>query len=318
LATGNVIPALPAGLPAAFGNSKRYFGNPWKKACVEIQDPKTDVLIIGNGLTMVDTVIGLVEHGFKCNIHTISPNGYQLKPASDANPSYPDADIKALMQNKPSLLTIVSYLNKHRKIAVDSNRSFLPVIDAFRPYSQQTWQRLSFGEKKRFLKYFSNAWNTVRHRLPVMMYAFMEKMQTEKRLFTNRGGIISINETNNKVIVTLNCGGEIRTLGVQSVINCTGPGSNLSKSANKLLRNIASKALICPDALNMGINADPETGMVITADGCCNPNLYAIGGNLKGMLWESTAVPELRTQAKMLAAHLLKKCRYSWQLNPVA
>ena len=33
--------------------------------------------------------------------------------------------------------------------------------------------------------------------------------------------------------------------------------------------------------------------------------IYTLGTALKGVLWESTAVPEIRSQAHVLATHLL-------------
>jgi hypothetical protein len=32
--------------------------------------------------------------------------------------------------------------------------------------------------------------------------------------------------------------------------------------------------------------------------------MFTLGGNLKGMLWESTAVPDLRIQTRRLALHI--------------
>lgn len=41
-------------------------------------DNVSNVLIIGNGLTMVDTVIGLTDNGFHGKIYSISPNGLAM------------------------------------------------------------------------------------------------------------------------------------------------------------------------------------------------------------------------------------------------
>ena len=309
LATGNVVPQLPKGLKA-LANSKRYFGNPWRKDSIENLDPKADVLIAGNGLTMVDTVIGMVEKGFNGKIYTVSPNGYQLKPSTETKPAYRGADPKQLMKNSPSLLNIVKYLNKHRKKAWHADQSFFKVIDDLRPYNQQIWRSLSIAEKKQFAKHFATMWNTARHRLPVSMFDLMQKLQTEKRLVTLKGQITTVIETNNKALVTVNCSGETKIIGVQRVINCTGPGSDLKLSPNELLRNISTNGLICPDALGMGINADQENGMVINAGGELIPNLFVVGTNLKGTLFESTAVPELRAQAEKLSRYLSEKCHF--------
>ncbi len=64
--------------------------------------------------------------------------------------------------------------------------------------------------------------------------------------------------------------------------------------------------MIEPDELQAGINADASTGRIIH-DGRISNNMFTLGSNLKGVLWESTAVPELRVQAERMASVLLEK-----------
>ena len=80
IATGNHTPRNPHIKNMDFYHSRNYFQNPWNKGCVVNVSPDLPVLIIGNGLTMVDTVIGLRENGFKGVIHSVSPNGFNILP----------------------------------------------------------------------------------------------------------------------------------------------------------------------------------------------------------------------------------------------
>jgi len=307
LATGNVQPRLPSGIPTSFGNSEYYFGNPWKKDCIENLDPAKDVLIIGNGLTMADTVLGLTENGFAKSIYTVSPHGFNLNPWKETMPPYPGANIPEMLNGKVVLSQLVKSLNKHRKIATHQQQSFYNVIDSLRPHASQIWQSISWEEKQQFLKYLRHLWGSIRHRLPAKMHAFIGDMYTQNRLFTYKGRVVELIEFDGVVNVTLNCEGVLKHLAVQRIINCTGPEGSLKLSANDLLKNLDKKGIICQDALNMGINAHAEDGRAITHGGQCRHNLFVIGTNLKGILWESTAVPELRVQAQKLAWHLLKK-----------
>jgi uncharacterized NAD(P)/FAD-binding protein YdhS len=50
-----------------------------------------------------------------------------------------------------------------------------------------------------------------------------------------------------------------------------------------------------------------KTFQMIDKSGDTHTNLYTLGSNLKGELWESTAVPELRGQAESLATQLIEK-----------
>ncbi len=65
IATGNHIPRNAKIKNMDFYNSPKYFQNPWKIESVKNVDSNLPVLIIGNGLTMVDTVLGFWEQGFK-------------------------------------------------------------------------------------------------------------------------------------------------------------------------------------------------------------------------------------------------------------
>ena len=62
-------------------------------------------------------------------------------------------------------------------------------------------------------------------------------------------------------------------------------------------RNLLSKGAIKTDPLSLGLDADPK--------GKISDNLYTIGTALKGIMWKSTAMPELRSQARELALQFL-------------
>jgi uncharacterized NAD(P)/FAD-binding protein YdhS len=76
---------------------------------------------------------------------------------------------------------------------------------------------------------------------------------------------------------------------------------NVEKS---FLKNCLLKGDIVQDAFKLGINTNTETYQVKKADGTYHANVFTLGGNLKGELWESTAVNELRTQTERLAEQL--------------
>lgn len=58
LATGNHLPTNPVIENPSFYSSKNYFANPWLHEAVNHPDQNKEILIIGNGLTMADVVIG--------------------------------------------------------------------------------------------------------------------------------------------------------------------------------------------------------------------------------------------------------------------
>jgi uncharacterized NAD(P)/FAD-binding protein YdhS len=71
-----------------------------------------------------------------------------------------------------------------------------------------------------------------------------------------------------------------------------------------LFIHLLARSLIDHDPLALGINALP-TGEVLRYRAGPVGWLYTLGPAMKGVLWETTAVPEIRIQARMLAEKLL-------------
>ncbi len=309
LATGNSLPRNPPIANMAYYSSPTYFQNPWNINSVSHLKPDGDVLIIGNGLTMVDTVIGLLEQKFQHKIYSVSTNGSIILPHRHFGITYND-----LVEELPGnfeLTKLVSLINKHIKKLRKLGISAGPVIDSLRPYSQRIWQSFTPEEKKKFLSRFRHMWGVARHRLPVFIYDIVEKLRVQGKLETYKGKLINITEKGNEVMVTFHntkkwC---TETLPVQRVINCTGPETSIYRNLNQLLLKLAEKAIISPDLLELGINADPSSYNILTPEGEKHPNLFTLGTNLKGVLWETISVPELRVQCEQLSKVLLQACK---------
>ena len=77
------------------------------------------------------------------------------------------------------------------------------------------------------------------------------------------------------------------------------------KLDDSFLKNCLKKGILIQDKLKLGISTDTDSFKVINSSGKMHKNLFTIGSNLKGELWESTAVNELRSQSEKLAGYLL-------------
>ena len=84
------------------------------------------------------------------------------------------------------------------------------------------------------------------------------------------------------------------------MLNCTGPTEGYADGRALLYRNLLDRGLIVPDELNLGIQV-AEDFVVMEQGGVRSKHLLALGPPLKGVLWESIAVPELRNQAFRVA-----------------
>ena len=96
----------------------------------------------------------------------------------------------------------------------------------------------------------------------------------------------------------------MRELHVSRVINCTGPQSNYKELQDDLVINLLAKKMIIPDDLKIGIKTT-FNGQVIEKEQEVSKDIFAIGSLLRGVLWETTAVPEIRSQAESIAKQII-------------
>lgn len=304
LATGNTAPRELSVPNRNVLQSPQYFANPWAEACVTNVANLKSILIAGNGLTMIDTMQGLRENQFKGNIYTLSPNGFSLLPHKYNLLVY--EKLVEELPATPTLSQVFSLVHKHTKALKAVGIGAHLVIDSLRPYTQKLWQTFSLDEKRRFLKKLSHKWTILRHRLPLHIFEEVQQQRIIGQMITFAGTVQDIMQTADQLTVTIfnRVAKANEQIIVDRIINCTGPEVNVCRSANELLRNLSAQGIIRPDALQLGIDADAATGAVVNMHGKISTTMFTIGGNLKGVLWESTAVPDLRVQARKLASHI--------------
>ena len=116
------------------------------------------------------------------------------------------------------------------------------------------------------------------------------------------GAIERLTEDAGAVAVTLRRRrtAEPETIRVGKVINCTGPDTDLARVRDPLIAALRRDGLVRPDELGLGLDSDAD-GRLLAADGHASRRLFLVGPLRKGQLWENTAVPELRVEARRMA-----------------
>lgn len=304
IASGNFLPGNPKIADPAFYNCSRYFRNPWHQDAVRGVSGTLPVLIIGNGLTMVDTVLGLLEQGYKGEMISVSPNGFNMLPHRHNGLAY--TKLQEELAEANTLHRLVQLVNRHIKAVREYGVSAEPVIDSLRPHTQQIWQSLSDAEKRLFMARLRHLWGVARHRIPLHTHDKIQQLRIDGKLHIHAGRIETITDTNDGVLVTFSDkkSHTQRSAIVDRVINCTGPETDLMKLENNFLKQCLLNGLVMQDSLKLGIRANTSTFQVLRANGQAHTRLFTLGSTLKGELWESTAVNELRGQAAQLASQL--------------
>ena len=302
LATGNHLPANPVIENQSFYSSKNYFANPWLHEAVNHPDTDKEILIIGNGLTMADVVIGLKEKNHQGKIYALSINGFDIVPHRAAQPY-----TKLFEELKPPyrLEKLLKLFSKHIH---EYGAQGTEIIQSLRPLLQQIWLSWTVEEKRWFINHIRHLWEVSRHRLPMQIHEQIQQLIIDDKLEIIAGRICDITEDSTGITVRFRRKRDQKeySIKVGRVINCTGPVTDITRMEREFFKNLLLRRLIRPDVLKLGVDATQE-GAVINADGITSENIYTLGSNLKGILWESTAVPELGLQAKNLADKLIKQ-----------
>jgi uncharacterized NAD(P)/FAD-binding protein YdhS len=202
-------------------------------------------------------------------------------------------------------LAILKIVRKHIDESKKQNNNWRAVIDSMRSFTPETWFRLPVEEKRRFMRFLQRRWDVSRHRMPPACAEILQNLEANNQFKILRGKIKNIEFVDNKFEVSFGKGNKVI---VDSIVNCTGSQCNYDKINMLLIKNLMAKGEIKSDALNLGLEAAP-TGNLINANGEISNALYTFGTALRGILWESTAMPEIRAQAKDLALRMLENLK---------
>lgn len=304
LCTGHQTPlSLPG--KTKYSPNKAIAINPWAETNTHDLNTNDAVLILGSSLTMADTVISLSEQNFKGKIYVISRHGQLPLEHPSQRHEHPNPD--DFIPSNDLQLLYRQIKDRIRELTSSSTTWHEPVLEVLRPHTQRLWNQFSLQQKEQFLRHLNHRWGRLRHRLPAEIFQFLQSKIKEHQLELIAGSIISIDEKNNALEVSINDRStqENKTLKVQRVINCTGPEANPEKSRNPLFQNLLKSGLVNACPMRLGFDATMD-GKIISKAGSLTQNFYTMGPSLRGIIWETVAVPELRVQAKKLAGDILK------------
>ncbi len=280
-----------------------YFGDPWNDTCLADLDTDAPILILGTGLTFIDTVLSLLDRGHRGKIYALSRRG--LLPRVHAPVPAPWRYAEA-----PKGGNLVNLLRQVRRAAIEAELAgagWRAAIDGLRPHTQRLWQEMPLAQRARFLRHLRPWWDVHRHRAAPQVMARIEAALGSGQIEIIKGRLGVTTRLDDRSIVGINLRGDTgtRELVVDRIIDCSGPRSDATQLDQKLIRQLLATGQVRPDPLRLGIDVDPA-GNVIDAQGHVTPDLHAIGPITKGTFWEIIAVPDLRVACADLARKLLQ------------
>lgn len=308
LASGNASPMNPL---AQFGinHHPHYIENPWDDCGVAHNDPDSTILFIGSGLTMVDHILSLNAQHHQGPFITVSRHGL-LPQSYPPIPTPPDpqwhTSILAAATNG-SLASRVSALHDLIQQS-EGTLNWQTIIATLRADTPTLWQALSERHKAQFLRHLRPRWDSYRHRISAESEAQLTRMRREGQLVHTRGRITSVRLQADTFSVDITGPKALQHFTVNYIINCTGPYFP-QRYRRSLEKSLIEQGDLTPDRLQLGFRSD-QGGAAINAQGNAHPSLFLIGSARRADLWESTAMPEIRVQARELAYRLGRSASY--------
>ena len=301
LAVGNPPPNDPPEVESLRA-SARYAPDPWSEDALSGIEPDDPVVTIGSNLTMVDVALTLHHRGHRGTLLAVSTHG--LLPTTHAAlppPEWTSHHNGGEKGPRPLMRAI------RHEVATATSEGFdwRSVVDALRPRLQAIWSSWPETQRHRFLRHARPYWEVHRHRMAPENAATIEEWLRGGRLRVIAGRITAARETPKGLAIDVRRRGRslTETLRAARLVNCTGPGMDLRRSGDPLMRDLFARGLARPGPLGIGIDADSR-GALLDAAGDASPVLSTLGPPLKGLYWETTAVREIRVQAETLAHRL--------------
>lgn len=303
LALGALPPRPLAGVDAALLADGRYVVDPWQLLTdlSTVEPPPRRVVLIGLGLTAADVLLELAAQWPQTQFIAVSRHGKFPEPhlRKAAVPSDDGAELIAAMHDAPE---IGHWLHLLREASAQES-DWRVVIDSLRPHVPSLWQSLSMEQRARFLRHARWAWERVRHRMPPVVRTGLTELEHSGRLQRRAGRMRSARPGDDGVRVEIGHAGSISTIATDLVIQTVGLDTDVRCTDHPLIGQLLTNAHILADPLGLGVQAEPDGRL--QHHGGSWPCLFAIGSLLRGTLWESTAMPEIRQQARQLADRLL-------------
>jgi uncharacterized NAD(P)/FAD-binding protein YdhS len=304
LALGNPASATTFG-ENMFGKNivERWHVSPWMGDALRVRFPGERILLAGMGLTAVDTALALHAQPNPSKTYMISRRGilpfvHDLRFSAAPPPSFEDArNVRAMFRQ----------LRAQIRQLQNEDGCWRMAVDALRPVSNEIWQKVPFAGQSQFLRHLKPYWEAHRHRMAPQVRRQMCELEAQGKIELIAGRICQTAEKGGAIALTIaERRGKERFLEVDRAINCTGIHEDYHKCPRPLIRALVTTGLASANDLGMGFRTD-GAGALLDAHGIPSTSLFTLGPPRRGELFETTAVPEIRSQAEALARRLIQE-----------
>ena len=296
IATGNELPPVPpflAGLASAA--DPRFVRDPWALGSLDAIEAGETVGIIGTGHTAIDLAASLLRGHGVARVVALSRHGEI--PRSHEEPWRPRPSTPAITPEEFALFA--DPIEEVRARLAAHPLGWRQALDSMRPIHRELWLAMDDATRRRFVTQHRREWEIHRSRLAPGVDRDVRAWDADGRLELRAARIDGVEARADELRI-LTAGGQV---AVGHLLLATGPDE--SPAASRLLAATMAAGLARPGPLDLGIDVHPYDFRVRDASGAEARQLFALGPIIRGSVWETIAVPEIRQEAVRIAEQVL-------------
>ncbi len=240
------------------------------------------VVIVGTGLTAIDVYRQLRKHTAG-KIHFISRHGFL--PLRHPNENL-ESEIRLPRLNGFSPIQIFQTLRAFEKTRIIS---WIQIVNQVRRQSGDIWRAWSPRERGQFFRHLKTYWEISRHRMPSFVADELLQDAANGRVQIHPGRIISTKAAGTQIQMQFQPRGTTTAAELLCEWIILATDSKIEESLDIRQVKMAVK------------KSQHGLGYVNIGAG----NLWLLGPSAKASLWESTAVPEIVSQALVISKQII-------------
>ncbi|UUZ60266.1 FAD/NAD(P)-binding protein [Nocardioides sp. B-3] len=294
--------------PPALARSPFFVADPWAPGALDVVRRDAagpgDVLLVGTGLTMVDVVLSLTRPGARPDRRVLAVSRTGELPATHAD-ELQLAAIPDVGDWGDTLASLRESVAEHVARVRAAGGDWRPALDGLRFRASELWQRLSEEDRASFPASDAGDWNRVRHRMPPSSAAVLRSLKGVDRLRQRAASVVEASPLGEGGLRVTLSDGSAHDVGW--VVNCTGPALDVRLLGHPLIDDLLSArgGVSLAQAATAGMGFRTRDGRLLDSTGRADAPVWTLGALRRGELWETTAVPEIRSQALALAVGVL-------------